>query len=33
MKQQTEVNIQLMGFALLIALSLYVTYHDFLRIF
>ncbi len=33
MKQQTEVNIQLMGFALLIALSLYVTYHDVLRIF
>ena len=33
MKQQTEVNIQLMGFALLIALSLYVTYHDIIRIF
>lgn len=33
MKQQTEINIQLLGFAILIALSLYVTYHDILRIF
>ena len=33
MKQQTEVNIQLLGFAILIALSLYVTYNDVLRIF
>lgn len=33
MKQQTEVNIQLLGFAILIALSLYVTYQDVLRIF
>lgn len=33
MKQQTEVNIQLLGFAILIGLSLYVTYHDVLRIF
>lgn len=33
MKQETEVNIQLLGFALLIALSLYVTYNDILRIF
>lgn len=33
MKQQTEVNIQLLGFAILISLSLYVTYHDILRIF
>ncbi len=33
MKQQTEVNIQLLGFAVLIALSLYVTYNDVLRIF
>ena len=33
MKQETEVNIQLLGFAILIALSLYVTYHDILRIF
>ncbi len=32
-KQQTEVNIQLLGFAILITLSLYVTYHDVLRIF
>ena len=33
MKQQTEINIQLLGFAILIALSLYVTYNDILRIF
>ena len=33
LKQQTEVNIQLLGFAILIALSLYVTYNDILRIF
>ena len=33
MKQQTEVNIQLLGFAVLISLSLYVTYNDILRIF
>lgn len=33
MKQEIEVNIQLMGFALLIVLSLYVTYNDLLRIF
>lgn len=33
MKQETEVNIQLLGFAILIALSLYITYHDILRIF
>lgn len=33
MKQQTEMKIQLLGFAILIALSLYVTYNDVLRIF
>ena len=33
MKQETEVNIQLLGFAILIALSLYVTYNDIVRIF
>lgn len=33
MKQQTEVNIQLLGFAILISLSLFVTYNDILRIF
>ncbi len=33
MNQQTEINIQLAGFAILIALSLYVTYNDILRIF
>ena len=33
MKQETEINIQLLGFSLLIVLSLYVTYQDILRIF
>ncbi len=32
LKQQTEINIQMLGFAILIALSLYVTYNDILRI-
>ena len=33
MNEKTEINIQLAGFAILIALSLYVTYNDILRIF
>ncbi len=33
LKQETEINIQLIGFSILIALSLYVTYHDIIRIF
>ena len=33
LKQETEAKIQLAGFAILIALSLYVTYNDVLRIF
>ena len=33
MKEKTEMTIQLLGFSLLIALSLYVTYNDILRIF
>ena len=33
LKEQTEINIQLLGFSILIALSLYVTYNDILRIF
>jgi len=33
LKEQTEINIQLLGFSLLIALSIFVTYHDILRIF
>ena len=33
MKQETEINIQLLGFSILIALSLYVIYNDILRIF
>lgn len=31
--EKLEINIQLMGFAILIALSIYITYHDVLRIF
>ena len=33
LKEQTEINIQLAGFSLLIALSIYVTYNDIFRIF
>lgn len=33
MKQETEINIQMLGFSILIALSLFVTYHDILRMF
>lgn len=33
MKQETEINIQLIGFSILIALSLYVSYNDILRLF
>ena len=33
LKEQTEINIQLLGFSILILLSLYVTYNDILRIF
>lgn len=33
LKEQTEINIQLLGFSILMALSLYVTYHDIVRIF
>lgn len=33
LNEQTEINIQLLGFSILIALSLYVTYHDISRIF
>lgn len=33
LKEKTEINIQLLGFSILIALSLYVTYNDILRIF
>ena len=31
--EKTEVNLQLIGFSILIAISLYVTYNDILRIF
>ena len=33
LKQETELQIQLLGFSIIIALSLYVTYNDVLRIF
>lgn len=33
MKQENEINIQLLGFSILIALSIYVSYNDILRIF
>ena len=33
MKQETEINIQLVGFIFLMALMVYVTYNDILRIF
>lgn len=33
LNEKTEINIQLIGFSILIALSLYITYNDVLRIF
>ena len=33
MKPENEINIQLLGFSILIALSLYVSYNDILRLF
>ncbi len=33
LNEKTEINIQLLGFSVLIALSIYVTYNDILRIF
>ena len=33
MKQETEIGIQMLGFAILIGLSLIITYNDILRIF
>ena len=33
MKKENEINIQLLGFSILIALSLYVTFNDIVRIF
>ena len=33
MKQENEINIQLLGFSILIALSIYVSYNDILRLF
>ena len=32
LSERTEINIQLIGFAFLITLSLYITYNDILRI-
>ena len=33
LKEGTEMKIQLIGFSILIALTLYITYNDILRIF
>ena len=33
LKQETEIKIQLAGFAVLMAVSIVVTYHDIIRIF
>ena len=33
LKEQTEINLQLLGFSILIALAIFVTYNDILRIF
>ena len=33
LKEKTEINIQLIGFIMLMALMVYVTYNDILRIF
>ena len=33
LKEELEIKIQLLGFSILIALSLYVTYNDIVRIF
>lgn len=33
LNEKAEINIQLIGFSILIALSLYITYNDILRIF
>lgn len=33
LKEQTEINLQLLGFSILIALTIFVTYNDIIRIF
>ena len=33
LSEKVEINVQLIGFALLIGLSIYITYNDILRIF
>lgn len=33
LKEKTEISIQMLGFYILIALSIYITYNDILRIF
>ena len=33
MKEETELRLQILGFSLLIALTIFVTYNDILRIF
>ena len=32
LKQETEINIQLLGFSILIVLSIFIAYNDILRI-
>jgi membrane-associated protease RseP (regulator of RpoE activity) len=32
MKEQTEINIQMIGFAILIGLTIFVAYNDIVRI-
>ena len=33
LKENTEIQIQLLGFSILIALSIFVTYNDIVRVF
>ena len=33
LKQELEINLQLLGFSILIALSIYITYNDIIRIY
>ena len=33
LKENTEIQIQLLGFSILIALSIFVTYNDIMRVF
>ena len=33
LKEETEIKIQLLGFSILIGLSIFITYNDILRLF